>query len=185
MKYLSVIIVCLITAASHIACSKSGTKLLMQTSKGDILIELYDGKAPETVRNFLGYVDQGFYEGTVFHRVIPGFMIQGGGFTADLAQKETGRPIRNEATNGLSNERGTVVMARTAAPHSATAQFFINTKNNAFLDHGPRDFGYCVFGRVIKGMEVVDSISGTPTHDEGMYQNVPDEPVIIISVTRM
>ncbi len=163
------------------------TRVLMQTSLGDIELELDGDKAPETVKNFLRYVDEGFYAGTVFHRVIDGFMIQGGGFTADMKQKPTGQPIQNEAKNGLKNKRGTISMARTMAPHSATAQFFINHKDNDFLNYDDPNsdgWGYAVFGKVVSGMEVVDKIATVPTGTAGVMQNMPKEPVIIKSVTR-
>jgi len=161
----------------------------MKTSKGDIVIELYPDKAPVTVENFLAYVDSKFYDGTIFHRVIKGFMIQGGGLTPEMKEKGTKRPpIKNEADNGLKNLRGTLAMARTADINSATCQFFINLVDNAFLDHVPGDpakFGYAVFGKVIKGMEVVDAIASVPTTTKGMYRDVPVEPVVIISVSRL
>lgn len=156
----------------------------MKTSLGDVRIELDAERAPITVENFLAYVDDGFYDGTVFHRVIPNFMIQGGGFDEDLKQKSTRAPIRNEAQNGLRNERGTLAMARTSDPNSATSQFFINLVDNAPLDHGARDFGYAVFGRVIGGMDVVERIGSVPTGNRGMHQNVPLEPVTIVSIER-
>ena len=159
----------------------------MKTSKGDITLELDADKAPATVENFLGYVDSGFYEGTIFHRVIEGFMIQGGGFTADMDQKDTRDPVRNEADNGLKNDRGTIAMARTSDPHSATAQFFINHKNNDFLNHSSKDmrgWGYAVFGKVTDGMDVVDAIAATPTGIKAGMKDVPVETVTIESVTR-
>jgi len=159
--------------------------VLLTTSLGEIEIELEADKAPLSVANFLAYVDSGFYNGTVFHRVIPGFMVQGGGFTADMEQKDTQPPIKNEADNGLRNLRGTLAMARTQAVNSATSQFFINHKDNAFLDNGSRDFGYAVFAKVVKGMDVVDKIAGVPTGNRGMFQNVPREPVLITSATRV
>lgn len=150
------------------------------TTMGSITIELDRERAPITVANFLEYVKAGHYEGTVFHRVIPGFMIQGGGFTADMVQKPTRDPIKNEADNGLSNVRGTIAMARTNEVHSATCQFFINLVDNTFLDHqGPDRFGYAVFGKVVEGMDVVDAIAGVPTRDVGMHRNVPVTPVVI------
>jgi peptidyl-prolyl cis-trans isomerase A (cyclophilin A) len=156
-------------------------RVLMQTSKGDITLELDADKAPDTVRNFLRYVDEGFYDGTIFHRVIKNFMIQGGGFTPAMDQKKTHDPIKNEAKNGLKNARGTVAMARTSDPHSATAQFFINHKNNDFLDYPGQDgWGYAVFGRVTGGMEVVDAIAAVPTG----ARDVPTEAVTIVSVKR-
>lgn len=138
-------------------------------------------KAPVSVQNFVDYVNSGFYNNTTFHRVIPGFMIQGGGFTEQMQQKKPNPPIKNEADNGLRNTRGTIAMARTADKDSATSQFFINVADNAFLDHGQRDFGYAVFGKVVKGMDVADKISQVPTHDVGPYQNVPSKPVVILS----
>ncbi|MGE8496412.1 MAG: peptidylprolyl isomerase [Pseudomonas sp.] len=160
-------------------------KVLLTTSFGDIEIELEAEKAPISSKNFLAYVDSGYYAGTQFHRVIPGFMVQGGGFDADLRQKDTQSPIKNEADNGLHNVRGTLAMARTASRDSATSQFFINHKDNSFLDHGSRDFGYAVFGKVIKGMDVVDKIAQVPTANRGGHQNVPLEPVLIIEAKRL
>jgi len=158
--------------------------VILNTSLGEIKIELDAEKAPVSVENFLGYVDDGFYDGTVFHRVIPGFMIQGGGMNADMGPKQTKASIKNEADNGLENTRGTLAMARTAAKDSATAQFFINLKDNDFLNHGTRDFGYAVFARVVEGMDVVDKIAAVPTSNKGMHQNVPAEPVLIVSARR-
>ncbi len=161
-------------------------QVLMKTTKGDILLELDPDKAPKTVENFLRYVDEGFYDGTVFHRVIKGFMIQGGGYTPDMARKPTHDAIENEAKNGLKNVRGTIAMARTGDPHSATAQFFINHVNNANLDYPGHDgWGYAVFGRVIDGMPVVDSIASVPTGRHSPMRNVPREPVVIQSVRRV
>ena len=161
----------------------------MNTSKGKIVLELYPAKAPETVKNFLMYVDLKYYDNTIFHRVIPSFMIQGGGFTGDLQRKSaTGPAIKNEADNGLSNDRGTIAMARTGDPHSATAQFFINTVNNDFLNFKRKDvqgWGYAVFGRVVKGMQVVDAISQAATGVRGPYRDVPIEPIAILSVRRL
>jgi cyclophilin family peptidyl-prolyl cis-trans isomerase len=153
---------------------------------GDIEAELYPDKAPETVKNFLAYAESGHYNGTVFHRVIKGFMIQGGGMTADLQQKPTKAPVKNEAGNGLKNEVGTLAMARTNVVDSATSQFFINVKSNDFLDHKsetPQGFGYAVFGKVIGGMDVVTKIENVSTTNKGMYQDVPSEPVTIKSIT--
>ncbi|MNY09933.1 Peptidyl-prolyl cis-trans isomerase A precursor [compost metagenome] len=158
---------------------------MLTTSLGEVEIELNEEKAPISVKNFLSYVDSGFYNGVQFHRVIPGFMIQTGGFTADMAQKDPQAPIKNEADNGLHNVRGTLAMARTQVRDSATSQFFINHKDNAFLDHGGRDFGYAVFGKVVRGMDVVDQISGVPTGNRGMHQNVPLQPVLILSAKRL
>ena len=159
--------------------------VVLTTSYGDIEIELNAEKAPISTQNFLKYVDSGFYNGTQFHRVIPGFMVQGGGFDADMRQKDTNAPIKNEADNGLHNVRGTLAMARTQVRDSATSQFFINHKDNAFLDHSSRDFGYAVFGKVTRGMDVVDKIAQVPTGNRGMHQNVPREPVLIIDAKRL
>ena len=169
------------------ASAQDNPVVVMETTHGNITIELLQDAAPITVENFLQYANDGFFTGTVFHRVIPGFMIQGGGLTANLSEKATRPPIRNEADNGLSNARGTISMARTSVVDSATAQFFINTVDNArSLDHrgtSPRDYGYAVFGRVTAGMDVVDAISGVSTGRQGPHQNVPVEPVVINSVT--
>jgi len=161
-------------------------QVTMETTLGTIVLELYPEDAPKTVDNFLRYARWGHYDGTVFHRVIPDFMIQGGGFTPDMKQKLTEMPIENEADNGLKNDRGTVAMARTQDPHSASAQFFINTKNNAFLNHKsktPEGWGYAVFGKVIQGMDVVDAISRVKTGARGSMENVPIEPVVITKTT--
>lgn len=157
-------------------------QVLLKTTRGDIVIALDEEKAPLTVANFLAYVNDGFYDGTIFHRVIPGFMIQGGGMTADMGQKANRGPIKNEADNGLKNRRGTLAMARTQVVDSATSQFFINLVDNPFLDHqdpSPQGYGYAVFGEVTEGMETVDAIAGVATGNSGMHQNVPVEPVII------
>lgn len=159
--------------------------IILSTRLGDIAIELYPDKAPVTVENFLSYVQDGFFEGTIFHRVIPGFVIQGGGMTADMQQKPTRSPIKNEANNGLSNKRGTLAMARTQNPNSATSQFFINLADNTFLDSSPRGIGYAVFGEVVEGMEVVDKIAAVPTGRRGMHDDVPLEPIAIESVRRV
>jgi len=159
--------------------------VLMKTSMGDIKLELYPQKAPKTVANFLSYVEDGFYDGTIFHRVIGNFMIQGGGFTPDMKQKETKPSIPNEAGNGLKNLRGTIAMARISDVNSATSQFFINVVDNPNLDHKdetPRGFGYAVFGKVIEGMDVVDKIKEVKTTTKGYYGDVPVEPVIIQSL---
>jgi len=155
--------------------------VLMETSMGNIKIELNADKAPETVKNFLSYVEKKHYDGTIFHRVIPTFMIQGGGMKPGLAEKKTDSPIKNEAGNGLINSKGTIAMARTGQPHSATAQFFINTADNKFLDkENARDgWGYCVFGKVIEGMDVVDKIKSVSTTNVGQHENVPKDDVII------
>lgn len=159
--------------------------VLLNTSMGEIEIELEAEKAPVSVRNFLEYVESGYYDGTVFHRVIPGFMIQGGGFNEGLSQKKTRAPIKNEADNGLHNVRGTLAMARTQNVDSATSQFFINHRDNDFLDHGSRDFGYAVFAKVVRGMDVVDQIAQVPTGNRSMMQNVPLTPVKIISAKKL
>ena len=154
----------------------------MKTNQGEIVVELYADKAPKSAENFVQYVKDGFYDGTVFHRVIDGFMIQGGGFDAQMNQKATRAPIENEAKNGLRNEPGTLAMARTSDPHSATAQFFINLKPNTFLDYPSRDgWGYAVFGKVVRGMDVVEKIGKLATGNLGMHQNVPLEPVVVES----
>jgi peptidyl-prolyl cis-trans isomerase A (cyclophilin A) len=154
--------------------------VVLKTSKGEIQIELYPAKSPISVANFLQYVKSGHYAGTIFHRVIPGFMIQGGGMTANMAPKATAAPIKNEASNGLKNERGTIAMARTNAPDSATSQFFINVKDNVSLNYGgPNGVGYAVFGRVVKGMDVADAIVSVPTK----MGDVPVTPIVIESVT--
>ena len=177
----------IMTAGTNGASAQDNPVVVMETTLGSITIELRPDAAPITVENFLQYANDGFFEGTVFHRVIPGFMIQGGGLRADLTEKTTRAPIRNEADNGLSNARGTISMARTSVVDSATAQFFINTVDNArSLDHrgtSPRDYGYAVFGRVTDGMDVVDAISGVATGRRGPHQNVPVEAVVINSVT--
>lgn len=164
-------------------------KVLMETTKGPITVELYRDKAPTSVDNFLKYVDEGFYNGTIFHRVIDGFMVQGGGFGQDMNKKPTHDPIKNEADNGLKNERGTLAMARTSDPDSATAQFFINHKDNDFLNHRSKDrggWGYAVFGKVTDGMKVVDEIATTPTGAGGPFpKDVPRNTVTIEKATRI
>lgn len=160
----------------------------LDTNHGRIVLELEAGKAPKTVENFLRYVNAGFYDGTLFHRVIPNFMIQGGGFDAQQRQKPTQGSVQNEADNGLANGRGTIAMARTSDPHSATAQFFINLKDNGFLNHSGKTaqgWGYTVFGRVIEGMEVVDKIARTPTKPGGISEAVPQEQVLIEKATAL
>ncbi len=162
-------------------------KVLMKTTKGDMTIELHLDKAPITVKNFLSYVDEKFYDGTIFHRVIKDFMIQGGGLTEDFVEKPAKSPIKNEASNGLKNKRGTIAMARMPEPNSATCQFFINHVDNSFLDYGVASdgFGYCVFGTVIDGMSVVDDIAKTPTMTKRGMADVPRETIKIISVSRV
>ena len=160
--------------------------VVVTTSMGDITLELYKDRAPVSVENFLQYVRDGFYEGTIFHRVKAGYVIQGGGYTAEMVERATRPPIMNEATNGLKNSRGTLAMARTRALRSGTSQFYINLANNGMLDHrgySPDDFGYAVFGRVLSGMEVVDQIAATPTGMSGDHEDVPKTPVVIQKVT--
>ncbi len=172
---LAVILVCLFSSPAF----AEGTKVSLTTSKGIIVIELDEAKAPVSAQNFLTYVNEGFYDGTVFHRVIKGFMVQGGGMDTAMHQKRGHAPIRNEADNGLKNDKYTVAMARTGEIHSATSQFFINTADNAFLNHGARDFGYAVFCKVVAGKRVVDLIEAVNTGSKGMHSDVPLEPVII------
>lgn len=169
----------LILASSHLFAN---TMVEMKTSMGNIEIELFDDKAPISAKNFESYVKSNFYAGTIFHRVIPGFMIQGGGLEANMVEKSTRAPIVNEAGNGLKNTRGTLAMARTSDPNSASSQFFINVADNNFLNKSAMDAGYAVFGKVTKGMDVVDKIVSVPTGNYGMHQNVPKQPVKIVSV---
>jgi len=176
----------IIITGSTARAERSHPLVKLETSMGEITLELYPDKAPATVANFLQYVKDGFFNGTIFHRVIPTFMIQGGGFDAQMNQKPTKAPIKNEADNGLKNEAYTVAMARTNVPDSATAQFFINVGDNTFLNHTaktPQGWGYAVFGKVVKGQDVVDKIKAVPTANKGMHQNVPVEPVTIIKAT--
>ncbi|MCG6859829.1 MAG: peptidyl-prolyl cis-trans isomerase [Chromatiaceae bacterium] len=174
------------TASATLA---ENAKVLIETNKGSITVELDRDKAPKTVDNFLGYVDEGFYDGTIFHRVIDGFMIQGGGFDQNMKQKPTHDPIENEADNGLQNQRGTIAMARTGDPNSATAQFFINHKDNDFLNHKSKDrrgWGYAVFGKVTQGMDVVDEIATTRTGPGGPFpKDVPQDTIVIEKITRV
>jgi peptidyl-prolyl cis-trans isomerase A (cyclophilin A) len=186
-KFVSFLLLATIFLILPPGCSKASENdketspvVILKTSLGEIKIELNAEKAPISVENFLGYVDDGFYDGTIFHRVIPDFMAQGGGMTADMKQKKTKAAIKNEADNGLKNDRGTLAMARTAVVNSATSQFFINVKDNDFLNHGGRDFGYAVFGRVLEGMDVVDKIAAVPTGS----RDVPAESVLIESARR-
>ena len=161
--------------------------VLLETTSGDILIELFEDKAPETVANFLKYIDDGFYANTIFHRVISGFMIQGGGMTARMEEKETRESIKNEADNGVKNERGTIAMARTRDPHSASAQFFINLVDNDFLNYTEptvEGWGYCAFGKVTEGMDVVDKIAKVKTKSVGIHDDVPVDMVMITSASR-
>jgi cyclophilin family peptidyl-prolyl cis-trans isomerase len=180
MKTLFAATLAALSLSASLAAAQTQVKL--DTSMGAIVLKLEDARAPQTVRNFVEYVRSGHYDGTVFHRVIDGFMIQGGGFTPDMQQKPTRAPIRNEADNGLKNLNYTIAMARTNDPHSATAQFFINVKDNAFLDHRgqtAQGWGYAVFGQVVDGREVVDRIRKVPTGQRGPFGDVPREPVII------
>lgn len=182
-----ILAILLLTLGTVGIATADNPRVRMQTSLGDIVIELFPDKAPKTVANFLQYVKDGFYDGTIFHRVIADFMIQGGGYSADFERKPTRAPIINEADNGLRNARGTIAMARTFEPHSATAQFFINVVDNPALDHTadtPRGWGYAVFGRVIGGMDVVDAIRQVPTGRAGPFpSDVPLKPVVITKVT--
>jgi len=185
---ISIMMVLMVSLAAD-AADKPGDnpKVVLDTSKGKIVIELYLQMAPETVVNFLSYVDAKFYDGTIFHRVIPNFMIQGGGFTADMQRKPGKGPIKNEADKGLKNDRGTIAMARTGDPHSATAQFFINAVNNDFLNHKNKTqqgWGYTAFGKVIKGMDVVDAILAVKTTRFKQFRDVPAEAVVIKTATR-
>ena len=181
---LSLLATLLMTGAAH----AENPRVLVETSHGKMEIELFQDKAPKTVANFLNYVDNGFYAGTIFHRVIPGFMVQGGGFTEDFQRKPTEAPVQNEANNGLANERGTLAMARTSDPHSATSQFFINSVNNTFLNYtapNARGWGYKVFGNVVDGMATVDHISALPTGAAGPFgRDVPRETVLIKKIVR-
>ena len=179
LKFFSIV---LISAFAGAASAENAPKVAMKTSMGDIVIEVYPDKAPKTAENFLAYVKAGHYDGTIFHRVINNFMIQGGGMTAGMKQKPTLDEIENEANNGLKNDRGTIAMARTSDPHSATAQFFINVNDNDFLNHSaptPQGWGYAVFGKVSNGMDVVDSIKKVQTGNAGYHQDVPTEDVVI------
>ena len=183
MKLLLALCASLLIAVPALA---QNPRVELKTSRGPIVIELYPDKAPRTVENFLQYVKSGYYNGTTFHRVIDGFMIQGGGMTTELKEKPTRAPILNEAINGLKNERGTLAMARTPNPNSATAQFFINLKDNDFLNFKsptPQGWGYAVFGRVVEGMEVVLNIAKTPTHTVGEFENVPRDAIVIQAAT--
>jgi peptidyl-prolyl cis-trans isomerase A (cyclophilin A) len=177
----------LLVAAALVPCAvlaQGAPKVRLNTSMGDVVLELYPDKAPKTVENFLQYVRDKHYDGTVFHRVMDGFMIQGGGFTADLQQKATRAPVALEASNGLKNDRGMIAMARTSNPNSATAQFFINVVDNAMLNAPkPDGYGYTVFGKVVQGLDTVDKIKAVPVGNQGMHQNVPLSPVTILKAT--
>ncbi len=176
------------TAPAFAEKGQNNPMVYVKTNLGNFTIELYEDKAPLTVENFLHYVDHKFYNGLIFHRVIDGFMIQGGGFSPDMVQKSPSPPIKNEATNGLKNLKYTIAMARTGVVDSATSQFFINVKDNEALDHrgtNQQEFGYCVFGKVVEGMEVIDKIKAVKTTKKGNYSDVPVKPVIIKSVSRL
>jgi peptidyl-prolyl cis-trans isomerase A (cyclophilin A) len=178
----------LLLFGTTLVAQAANPKVLIKTSKGDITVELFADKAPITVKNFLAYVDKNFYDNTIFHRVIKGFMIQGGGLAADFREKSGMAPIKNEAGNGLTNLRGTIAMARTGVVDSATSQFFINHADNPFLDHKNNTadgFGYCVFGKVTAGLDVVDAIAVVPTTTKHGSQDVPRETVTILSVRRI
>ena len=180
--YLILFLSTTLSFATEKTMTNTHTKVKLNTTLGDIVIQLEDEKAPVSATNFIAYVKQGFYNGTIFHRVIPGFMAQGGGFDTSFNQKSTNAPIKNEADNGLKNKRGTLAMARTNNPNSATAQFFINYKDNSFLDHTsptPSGWGYAVFGEVVEGMDVVDSMAKQATGNRGMHQDVPKTDIVI------
>ncbi len=182
------VVISLVLAAGSAIAEDPNPKVILNTSKGQIVLVLYADKAPETVKNFLAYVDAKYYDGTIFHRVIPNFMIQGGGFTADMKRKTTRPPIQNEADKGIKNDRGTIAMARTGDPHSATAQFFINSKDNGFLNHKSKSmqgWGYAAFGKVVEGMKIVDAISAVKTTRRGPYSDVPVEAIVIKSAARV
>jgi|LNFM01.1.fsa_nt_gb cyclophilin family peptidyl-prolyl cis-trans isomerase len=184
MKFLNgLLLACVFLVSRGAMAAGPNPGVVLDTTKGPIEIELYADKAPQSVENFLAYVKAGFYDGTIFHRVIPGFMIQGGGFTPEMEQKDTRDPIQNEADNGLQNTRGTLAMARTGDPHSATAQFFVNVADNAFLDHTDKGqgWGYAVFGKVVSGMDAVDAIVGVPTTNFGPMGDVPVDTILIKS----
>jgi len=187
MKKLITACAIVLLLAANSSVFASNPKVRMETTKGVVVIELYPDKAPKTVENFLRYVNEGKYDGTIFHRVIKRFMNQGGGFTPDFKKVETFAPSKNEADNGLKNKRGTIAMARTGDPHSATNQFFVNTVDNAFLDHtskSPSGWGYCVFATVVDGMDVMDRIAKVPTGASGPFQqDVPQEEILIQKVS--
>lgn len=190
LKRISLSLCSLLLASNLLAAGNNNAHtnphVVLKTDLGEIEVELAADKAPMSVQNFLEYVDSGFYNNTLFHRVIPGFMIQAGGYSSDLELKKTRGPIPNEANNGLRNLRGTLAMARTQVKDSATSQFFINHSDNEALDHGSRDFGYAVFGKVVRGMEVVDRIAQVPTERQSMQlQNLPRDPVRILSARRL
>jgi peptidyl-prolyl cis-trans isomerase B (cyclophilin B) len=185
-KLLLITVSLLLTVTCLASAAERPPLVKLTTEMGDIVVELNPGAAPKTVKNFLDYVSAGFYKDTIFHRVIKGFMIQGGGFTTDFQRKKTNPPIENEADNGLNNKRGTIAMARTSDPHSATSQFFINMVDNPALDYRSKTshgWGYCVFGEVIKGLTVVSEIENTPTTTRNALQDVPEKPIRILKAT--
>ncbi|WP_420598766.1 peptidylprolyl isomerase [Neptuniibacter sp.] len=185
LKSLLFSVIIALTFAAKSWAEASNPVVNMQTNLGSITLELFPEQSPETVKNFLSYVDEGFYEGLIFHRTIVGFMIQGGGFNKDLVLKEPKDPVINESQNGLSNKAGTIAMARTRHPHSATSQFFINAVSNRNLDAQGSRFGYTVFGRVTEGMDLVMKISRLPTAPKGMHRDVPVEPIVINKIVRV
>jgi len=187
MKFAWISALSVLTAVTP-AVAAEAPKVALETDKGRIVLELYPDKAPATVKNFLAYVDDGHYNGTIFHRVIPNFMVQCGGMTLSMKEKPTKAPVKNEADNGLKNLRGTIAMARTQVPDSATAQFFINTVDNDFLNHKnktPQGWGYTVFGKVVEGMDVVDAIAKVKTGNRGGHQDVPVDTLMIITAERV
>ena len=184
-KIIFMLLIGLVIASSALAAETKNPTAVIETTLGNVKIELFEKDAPISVKNFLDYARSGHYNGTIFHRVIPGFMIQGGGFTTNMTPKETNPPIKNEAANGLKNDRGTLAMARTMVVDSATSQFFINVAKNDFLNHrpgGPQNYGYAVFGKVLEGMDVVDKIATTPTGVKNGFGDVPVTPVVIKNV---
>lgn len=187
MRYLLTTLLLILSTASW--AEANNPRVILETNKGNIVLELYPDKAPKTVANFLQYVQEGFYANTIFHRVIKGFMVQGGGFSPKYTRKNTRTTIKNEANNGLKNNVGTIAMARTFDPHSASAQFFINVADNEFLNHkgkNPNGWGYAVFGKVVQGMDVVETITAIPTIPAGPFpRDVPRDPVIITRATRV
>ena len=181
IKYLVITTIIFLNSGAN-AEMTTNTKIIIKTTSGDIKIELYDDKAPITSENFKKYIESGYFTDTIFHRVIKDFMIQGGGFTAEMSEKDSMPPIKNEANNGISNERGTIAMARTPDPHSASSQFFINLKDNNFLDftaETSQGWGYCAFGKVFEGMDIIDKIALVNTGSYGAHQDVPKEPITI------
>jgi len=189
MKRFACLVLISLVAAGCVTTGRGGNKVMVviETSKGNMTVELWRDKAPKTVENFLRYVDSGFYESLVFHRIIRGFMIQGGGFDLGMAKKDTLAPVKNEASSEVPNSRGTIAMARTPDPHSATSQFFINHADNSFLDQKdqtPEGYGYCVFGKLVDGYDVLDAIAEVPTGIMGPFRDVPVEPVVIKSIRR-